>query len=114
MPRSVSELLRDMRMYSEACRNMNAGKSYLAYSNDEKLRFATERCLTIIGEALLQAVKLDVGVISNVSNTWQIINLRHRLVHAYYKTYDPVVWSIVHEELSGLEESWQTSCELET
>jgi uncharacterized protein with HEPN domain len=102
MPRSFVEPLSDALVYSESCQSLNAGKTYLGYANDKRLKLATERCLGVVGEALSQAVKIDPTLTLAIPDAVRMIGLRHRLVHAYYGTYDSIVWSVVHDHLPGL------------
>ena len=104
MPRSFIELLADALDYAERCQGLTRGNTYLAYANDKRLKLATERCLSVVGEALSQALKIDPALALAVPDAVRMIGLRHRLVHAYYATYDSMVWSIVHDHLSGLME----------
>jgi uncharacterized protein with HEPN domain len=103
MPRSAVEFLEDTLTYSENCQQYLTGKTYLAYSNDDRLRRAIERCLSIVGEALSQAIKLDPEIVLAIPNTVRIIGLRHRLIHAYYEISDKMIWSIAQEQLHGFQ-----------
>jgi uncharacterized protein with HEPN domain len=53
MPRKLSDasFIWDMIEHAEQVRRFTAGKRLDEYVLDEKLRFATERCIEIIGEA---------------------------------------------------------------
>ena len=102
MPRSFVELLSDALLYAERCQSLNSGKTYLGYANDNRLKLATERCLGVVGEALSQALKIDSTLALAIPDAVRMIGLRHRLVHAYYGTYDSIVWSVIHDHLPGL------------
>ena len=78
------------------------GKSYLAYANDAKLRLALERCLSVVGEALQQALRQKPDLTLFISDILDIISMRHRLVHAYHSIEDKICWSAATDELPGL------------
>ena len=103
MPRSIPDLLNDILEYAGKCRNLAAGKTYLTYANDERLRLAVERCISVIGEALTQALKIDPGLSSAFPDAVRIVNLRHRIVHAYFDLSSAILWGVVQDHLSDLE-----------
>ena len=63
VPRSLEQYLQDVLTHSQECRSYVDGKTYLAFSNDERLKHAVERTLQIVGEAVWQAAKLDPSVV---------------------------------------------------
>jgi uncharacterized protein with HEPN domain len=94
--------LRDLRGYLwdvvQACeqvRQFTAGLTLDDYLADTLVRSATERQLTIVGEALAQAVRHFPEVTDQISHVRQIIAFRNRLVHAYLEIDDMTVWGIV-------------------
>jgi uncharacterized protein with HEPN domain len=104
MPRSLKAYLEDILIHSAECKSYANGKTYLAYSNDSRLRRAIERTLQIAGEAVTQAVKLDTAILLSISKGQQIMGLRNRLVHAYDDISDPIIWAVVQDHLNILEE----------
>jgi uncharacterized protein with HEPN domain len=99
----VRALLFDVR---EACRLLStftAGKTFSDYCSDPLLRSAVERQFEIIGEALNKAVKLDKGLVSQISECKKIIAFRNFLIHAYALVSDDSVWKIIENKLSILE-----------
>jgi uncharacterized protein with HEPN domain len=89
----------------EACEllvQFSAGKTFDDYQRDPLLRSAVERQFEIVGEALNQAVKLDVEVADQVSDSRRIIAFRNRLIHAYSAVSNEVVWGIVEAYLPKL------------
>ena len=73
-------------------------KSYSDYTNDLKTQSAVE----IIGEALNQYDKLPERIPLN--HTRQIVGFRNRIIHAYDSLDDTLVWAIIVNHLSPLED----------
>ena len=99
----------DIRKYffdiNEACDlllQFTAGKTFSDYSTDPMLRSAVERQFEIIGEALVQALRLDPSLSSRISNTGRIIAFRNRLIHGYASIADEIVWGILEANLPSL------------
>ncbi len=99
----------DIRKYlfdiNEACElllQFTAGKNFSDYSTDPMLRSAVERQFEIVGEALVQALRLDPNLSSRISNTGRIIGFRNRLIHGYSSVADDIVWGIVQANLTTL------------
>lgn len=76
-----------------------AGRSLEEYENDNLLSAAIERQFTIIGEALHRATQVDPELISKISDTSDIIGLRHQLVHNYPNIDAERIWKIIHDDL---------------
>ena len=99
----------DIRKYifdiNEACElllQFTAGKTFSDYSTDPMLRSAVERQFEIIGEALVQAFRLDPSLSSRISNAGRIIAFRNRLIHGYSSIADEIVWGILQANLPTL------------
>ena len=77
-------------------------KQYEDYSSKEKenTRLAVERCLTIIGEAVIRIKKTEEKEI--LKNTKEIIGFRNLLIHAYDGVDDAMVWLILINHLPKL------------
>ena len=71
-----------------------------AYQNDLKTIDAVERRLSIIGEALNKAIRLNPDL--KISNRNKIIGLRNLLVHDYDKSDDPTIWTVIQKHLPVL------------
>jgi len=100
----------DIRKYlfdiNEACElllQFTVGKTFSDYSIDPMLRSAVERQFEIIGEALVQALRLDPSVSSRISDSGRIIAFRNRLIHGYSSIADEIVWGILQANLSTLQ-----------
>lgn len=105
----------DIRKYlfdiNEACElllQFTAGKTFSDYSTDPMLRSAVERQFEIIGEALVQALRLDPSVSSRISDAGRIIAFRNRLIHGYSSIADEIVWGILQANLSTLQKEEAT------
>jgi len=68
-----------------------------AYKSNILITDAVERRLSIIGEALWKADKMDKGL--NISNKKRIISLRHIIVHDYDLMDDSTIWLICQRQL---------------
>ena len=83
---------------------MTQGKSFQDYSADVTLRFAVERAFIIIGEAMLQASKLDPNLGQTISALRQIIGFRNVLVHGYAVVQNKTVWETVENDVATLKQ----------
>lgn len=85
--------------------------SLSAYVEDLKTIDAVERRLSIIGEALWKAEKIDPTII--VSNKKRIISLRHIIVHDYDLIEDSTIWLICKNHLPILKKEVQAILNIE-
>lgn len=76
--------------------------SLTEHTNDLKTIDAVERRLSIIGEALNKAVKLNAQL--EITNKNKIIGLRHILIHNYDVLDDSTIWTIIQKRSSHFEE----------
>lgn len=74
----LSDILRSIEFIEEYLTNI---KSQSEYQNNFLVTDAVARRLSIIGEALSKAAKLNPTI--NVSHQKKIISLRHIIVHDY-------------------------------
>ena len=63
---------------------------------------AVERQFEIIGEALNQMLKLELGMASIISDHKRIIAFRNRLIHGYADIAHDVVWGVLETSLPQL------------
>jgi uncharacterized protein with HEPN domain len=75
------------------------GKSLARYVQDDMLRSAVERQLTIIGEALRQATTRTPEVADRITDAQEIIAFRNRLIHGYMAVEDATVWTVIERDL---------------
>ena len=70
------------------------------YEKDLKTQSAVERQVAIIGEALNKFKKVAPG--RNIENDKRIISFRNRLIHAYERIDNSIVWAIINRNLKPL------------
>lgn len=94
MQNEIKTWLFDIRKCIEEIEVFISGEKYSfeQYSNDLKTKRAVERNLTIIGEAMSRALKLDENL--PISNTRKIVDTRNRIMHGYDKVSDKVIWEL--------------------
>ncbi|MBN1941986.1 MAG: DUF86 domain-containing protein [Phycisphaerae bacterium] len=74
---------------------------------DRQLVMAVVKCVEIIGEAAGQVSSESQAKIPSLP--WRdIIDMRHRLVHAYYDINLDIVWSTIQNDLPFLLNTLQT------
>ncbi len=78
----------------------DSSKVYADYLADEKTKYAVERNIEIIAEALNRIRKIDKNF--HLEKTHQIIATRNRVVHAYDTISDELIWGIVINDLPKL------------
>ena len=77
------------------------GRSRKDLDRDRQLVMAVVKCVEIIGEAASQVSPQAQKEIPGIP--WRdIINMRHRLVHAYYDVNLDIVWSTLRQDLPPL------------
>jgi uncharacterized protein with HEPN domain len=64
------------------------------------MKSAVERQLSIIGEAIVQLLKLESNV--SITSARQITGFRNILIHNYARVSPAVVWTIVQDDLETL------------
>ena len=78
-------------------------KSLDDYLADALLRAGVERLLTIIGEALQQALKVDPSLAPKITDARKIVNFRNGLVHGYAAVEHETVWGVLENDVPSLE-----------
>ncbi len=96
-----SALLWDMLQYARRVASMTETKTWDDYQRDEMLRFAVERCVSIIGEA---ANKVSVAFQdAHPEIAWRpIITQRHRLIHEYGGVRHDLIWAVASTHVPEL------------
>jgi uncharacterized protein with HEPN domain len=77
----IAKYLYDVLMACQRVEDFTRGKSFADYDADPMLRAAVERQFITIGEALVQAEKLDAAALHSITALRQIIGFRNILVH---------------------------------
>jgi len=82
------------------------GRTRQDLDSDRQLVLAVVKCVEIIGEAASQVPAATQAGMPSLP--WRdMIDMRHRLVHAYYDVNLDVVWSTLREDLPPLLQALQ-------
>jgi uncharacterized protein with HEPN domain len=73
---------------------------FSAYQADLKTKWAIERNLEIIGEAMKRMLNLNPDL--NFTDARKIVDTRNRIIHGYNTVSDEVLWTIVTSNLQTL------------
>jgi uncharacterized protein with HEPN domain len=95
----VLSLLHDMRVAAEAILEYTRGRTMEEFRTDRSFRSSVEREFILVGEALYQAARIDLGITARFTGGQDIIEFRHVLVHGYRRVEAATVWGVVTEDL---------------
>jgi uncharacterized protein with HEPN domain len=70
------------------------------YLNNKTKRRAVERELEIIGEAMSKLLKINPAI--PIKHGRLIIDLRNRVIHAYDRVDETIIWKIIMKEVPVL------------
>jgi uncharacterized protein with HEPN domain len=94
-------LLLDMLIYARRARDFNAGIDWPRFATDQKLQYATQYALQVIGEAASKVSREFRDAHPEIP--WEKISaFRHRLVHDYPRIELPKVWAVIENHLAPL------------
>ena len=99
MQPKVEYRLLDIVDAGESIRSMTEGLSFDDYMSDEIRRFAVERQLITVGEALNAALQLDPALRNEITEASEIVAFRNLLVHNYSSIRNDKVWTAITIEL---------------
>ncbi len=99
MQRNVQKWLWDVRDACERIAAYTQGRTFRDYLLNDMLRDAIERRLTIIGEAINQAMKLMPELGERITQASDIVGFRNKLIHDYPRIAQDRVWAIVEKHL---------------
>lgn len=102
MPPEIAKYLYDVRQACNLLVDFTQEKTIDTYLTDRLLQSAVERQFTIVGEALMQADKIDATLADHISALRQIIGFRNVLVHGYAIVNQHTVWGVLENELATL------------
>lgn len=102
MKRDPRAFLSDVIEAGHAIQQAVDGINLDDYSNSRLIRSSVEREFTIIGEALGQLSRADVGLFAQIDQAPQIISFRNKLTHEYVTINDQLVWGVIHDNLPVL------------
>lgn len=101
MKREVKKYLYDIRTSIESINSyLGENRNFFEYQNNKLLRRGIEREIEIIGEAMSQALKLDIDL--EIENARQIVDTRNWVIHGYDKVDDVIMWGIISNHLPKL------------
>ncbi len=104
----IRKYLYDILQACDLLDKFTLGKTFDDYSADALLRSGVERQFGIVGEALVQALRLDPGLAKRIAGTKRIVAFRNRLVHGYASVVDEVVWGVLETNLPLLKRDVQS------
>ena len=108
MDRKLKKYLEDIRLAIEDIESFLAQKPrmYSIFLEDTMLRRAIEREISIIGEALNQALKIDNEI--SITDARKIVGTRNYVIHAYDSLRPEMLWEIVINDIPILKEEVKT------
>jgi uncharacterized protein with HEPN domain len=98
----VAKFLQDVDQAAALLEGFTRGKSFADYEAEALLRAGVERQFIVIGEALMQAAKLEPTLGQWIPALPQIVGFRNVLVHGYAVVQNRTVWGIVETEVAIL------------
>ena len=72
-------------------------KIYAEFVKDIRTKFAVERNIEIIGEAMSRILKKDSTI--EITNARKIVDTRNNVIHGYDRISDEAIWGIVINHL---------------
>jgi uncharacterized protein with HEPN domain len=99
--RSDDELLLDLLLHAKEARDIAAGRDQAQLEADREFQLALVKLIEIVGEA---AARLSQQARARTPQIpWpEIIAMRHRLVHDYFRIDLEVLWGVVQTDLAPL------------
>ncbi|MDR2115963.1 MAG: DUF86 domain-containing protein [Planctomycetaceae bacterium] len=103
MDNNIKKHLHDIDESIDSIENyLGQERNFNTYINCKMLRRAVERELEIIGEAMNKIDKIMPDIF--LSSKKQIIGMRNRVIHAYDKIDNEIIWGIIVRHLPILKE----------
>ena len=102
MVRKLKKYLEDIRLAIEDIESfmIQRPRMYSVFLEDTIFRRAIERELSIIGEALNQALKIDNQI--PISDARKIVGTRNYIIHAYDTLRPEMLWEIIINDIPVL------------
>ena len=99
MDRKLKKYFEDIRLAIEDIESFLAQrpKMYSVFLEDTMFRRAIEREISIIGEALNQALKIDNEI--SITDARKIVGTRNYVIHAYDSLRPEMLWKIVINDI---------------
>jgi len=96
------KFLGDMKLAAEFVVNTLADRTFEEFEQDLVLRYAAERELITLGEALSQLHRVSPGTAERMGQWQDIISFRNILVHGYDSLDVETVWDITQRHVPRL------------
>ena len=100
MPVDARTYLFDIQKSIELIREFTQDQTFEMYQKNVMMNSAVERQLSIVGEAIVQLLKLEPNM--SITAARQITGFRNILIHNYARVSPAVVWTIVQDDLETL------------
>jgi uncharacterized protein with HEPN domain len=71
--------------------------SFSQYESNAMLKSAVQWQLSVIGEALNNALKMEPTL--TITNARKVVDMRNKLIHGYDDVEDNVVWNVIVKHL---------------
>ena len=104
-PRELAALLSDILTSARGLTEITHNRTHEDLATDLAFRWALERGVQNIGEAVFQINKLDPQAAAQLDQHDRVIGCRHVLVHGYFDVNPYILWEIVTIHLGPLVES---------
>ena len=98
----AKKYLWDALAAADAVAGLVAGQSYDAFLADSRTRWAVERQLQNIGEALAQLRRKDPEAAAQIPELPRVVAFRNILVHVYTDVDHKIVWGAITTDLEPL------------
>ena len=108
MPPEELKFLHDIAQACGLLQQFTVGKTVHDFRDDALLRSAVERQFIIVGEALLQALRLHPDLAKSITNSRRIVNFRNVIVHGYAQVVPDTVWGMLEKHLPKLHDEVQS------
>src|ERR1043165_9768064 len=79
---------------------LSTASDFQQYEKNDMLKSAVQWHLSLIGEALSNALKIEPSLA--ISNARKIVDMRNKLIHGYDEIEDTVVWNVIIKHLPQL------------
>jgi uncharacterized protein with HEPN domain len=99
LKRYLEDVAHSITMIEQFTANIN---SFKLYQENAMLKSAVQWQLSVIGEALNNALKLNPDLI--ITNARKVVDMRNKLIHGYDEVEDNVVWNVLIKYLPLLKE----------
>ncbi|MCW5908070.1 MAG: DUF86 domain-containing protein [Chitinophagales bacterium] len=75
----------------------NTVKCFEEYEQNEMVKSAVQWRLSVIGEALSNALREEPAL--KITNSRRVVDMRNKLIHGYDEVEDNVVWNVLVKHL---------------